>query len=108
MGMGVFSSRKNQKVPGAHKIGAAISFPRIASGNFMDITLFHGICFSILLCSSQTFWELFVICSCSSGAFQSCFRISPLGEGSHGRNLSVLTKLGACMSSFFSGRTVVL
>ena len=27
-------------MPGAHKIGAAISGPRIAGGNFMDITLF--------------------------------------------------------------------
>ena len=27
-------------MPGAHKIGAAISGPRIADGNFMDITLF--------------------------------------------------------------------
>ena len=27
-------------MPGAHKIGAAISGPRITSGNFMDITLF--------------------------------------------------------------------
>ena len=26
-------------MPGAHKIGAAISGPRIAGGNFMDITL---------------------------------------------------------------------
>ena len=34
------SSRKNQKMPGAHKIGAAVSGPRIAGGNFMDITLF--------------------------------------------------------------------
>ena len=30
-----FSGRKNQKIPGAHKIGAAISGPRIAGGNFM-------------------------------------------------------------------------
>ena len=35
-----FSSRKSPKMPGAHKIGAAISGPRIAGGNFMDITLF--------------------------------------------------------------------
>ena len=35
-----FSSRKKQKMPGAHKIGAAISGPRITGGNFMDITLF--------------------------------------------------------------------
>ena len=35
-----FSSRKNQKMPGAHKIGAATSGPRIAGGNFMDITFF--------------------------------------------------------------------
>ena len=27
-------------MPGAHKIGAAISGPRITGGNFMDITLF--------------------------------------------------------------------
>ena len=27
-------------MPGAHKIGAAISGPRIAGGNFMDTTLF--------------------------------------------------------------------
>ena len=27
-------------MPGAHKIGAAISGPGIAGGNFMDITLF--------------------------------------------------------------------
>ena len=27
-------------MPGAHKIGAAISGPRIMGGNFMDITLF--------------------------------------------------------------------
>ena len=37
---GGFSSRKNQEMPGAHKIGAAISDPRIAGGNFMDITFF--------------------------------------------------------------------
>ena len=35
-----FSSRKNPKMPGAHKIGAAISGPRITGGNFMDTTLF--------------------------------------------------------------------
>ena len=35
-----FSSRKNPKMPGAHKIGAAISGPRVTGGNFMDITLF--------------------------------------------------------------------
>ena len=34
-----FSSRKNPQMPGAHKIGAAISGPRITGGNFMDITL---------------------------------------------------------------------
>ena len=34
-----FASRKNQKLPGAHKIGAAISGPRIVGGNYMDITL---------------------------------------------------------------------
>ena len=28
----------NQKMPGAHKIGAAISGPRIAGRNFMGIT----------------------------------------------------------------------
>ena len=39
-GQGGFSSRKNQKMPGAHKIGAAISGPRITGGNFMDTTLF--------------------------------------------------------------------
>ena len=38
MGMGVFQ-QKNQKMPGAHKIGKAISGPRIAGGNFMDIPL---------------------------------------------------------------------
>ena len=32
--------QKEQKMPGAHKIGAAISGPRIAGGNFKDITLF--------------------------------------------------------------------
>ena len=30
-------------MPGAHKTGAAISGPRIAGGNFMDITLFLNI-----------------------------------------------------------------
>ena len=41
MGMGGFSSRKNQKMPGAHKIGAAISGPRIAGGkNFADTRIF--------------------------------------------------------------------
>ena len=38
MGMG-FSSRKSPKMPGAHKIGAAISGPRITGRNFMDTTL---------------------------------------------------------------------
>ena len=33
MGMGI-SSRKNQKIPGARKIGAAISGPRSAGGNY--------------------------------------------------------------------------
>ena len=36
MGMGVFQ----QKEPGAHKIGAAISGPRITGGNFMDTRIF--------------------------------------------------------------------
>ena len=34
-----FSCRKNQKMPGAQKIGAAISGPRIAGGNLMDTTI---------------------------------------------------------------------
>ena len=36
MGMGVFQ-QKNQKMPGAHKIDAAVSGPRIAGRNFTDI-----------------------------------------------------------------------
>ena len=39
MGMG-FSSTKNQKMPGAHKIGAAISDPRIAGGKILDMRIF--------------------------------------------------------------------
>ena len=39
MGMEV-SYRKNQKVPGAHRIGAAISGPRIEGEQFMVIRLF--------------------------------------------------------------------
>ena len=39
----MISSRKNQKMPGAHKIGAAISGPRIAGGNFMDIRPFLSV-----------------------------------------------------------------
>ena len=38
MGMGV-SSRKNQEMPGAHKIGAAVSGPRIAGEHFTDMRL---------------------------------------------------------------------
>ena len=34
-----FSSRKNQKMPGDHKIGSAISGPRIAGRKIMDTTL---------------------------------------------------------------------
>ena len=34
-----FCSRKSQKMPGAHKIGAAISGPRIAGRKIMDIRL---------------------------------------------------------------------
>ena len=41
MGMG-FSSRKNQKMPGAHKICAAISSPRIAGGKITDMRLFSS------------------------------------------------------------------
>ena len=41
MGMGVFQQKEPQKMPGAHKIGAAISGPRITGGNFMDTTLFQ-------------------------------------------------------------------
>ena len=41
MGMG-FSSRKNQKMPGAHKSGAAISGPRIAGGKLMDSRRFFS------------------------------------------------------------------
>ena len=37
MGMG---AERTKKMPGAHKIGAAISGKGIAGGNFMDITLF--------------------------------------------------------------------
>ena len=39
MGMGGFQ-QKEPKMPGAHKIGAAMSGPRITGGNFMDTTLF--------------------------------------------------------------------
>ena len=39
-GHGGFPAERTKKMPGAHKIGAAISGPRIAGGNFMDITLF--------------------------------------------------------------------
>ena len=39
MGMGVFR-QKEQKIPGAHKIGTAISGPRIVGGKLQDITLF--------------------------------------------------------------------
>ena len=39
MGMRVFQ-QKEPKMPGAHKIGAAIFGPRITGGNFMDTTLF--------------------------------------------------------------------
>ena len=35
-----FSSRKNQKMPGAHKIGTAISGPRITGGKITDMRLF--------------------------------------------------------------------
>ena len=34
MGMEVFSCRENATIPGAHKIGAAVSGPRIAGKNF--------------------------------------------------------------------------
>ena len=39
MGMGVFQ-QKERKMPGAHKIGAAISGPRIAGRKVTDIGLF--------------------------------------------------------------------
>ena len=35
-----FFSRKNQKIPGAHKIGAAISGLRIAGGKILDMRIF--------------------------------------------------------------------
>ena len=35
-----FSSRKNHKMPGAHKIGAAISGPRITGRKITDVRLF--------------------------------------------------------------------
>ena len=38
MDMGV-SSSKNQKMPGTHKIGAAISGPRVAGGEITDMRL---------------------------------------------------------------------
>ena len=38
MGMGVFL--QNQKIPGAHKIGTAISGPRIAGEKITDMRLF--------------------------------------------------------------------
>ena len=41
-------------MPGARKIGAAISGPRITGGNFMDITLY-----SVLRRVLRTFWEGF-------------------------------------------------
>ena len=41
MGMEVFL-QKEPKMPGAHKIGAAISGPRITGGDFMDITFFFS------------------------------------------------------------------
>ena len=39
MGMGVFQ-QKEQKIPGAHKLGAAISGPRIAGGKITDMRFF--------------------------------------------------------------------
>ena len=41
MGMEV-SSRKNQKMPGAHKLGAVISGPRITGRHFMDTRFFFS------------------------------------------------------------------
>ena len=38
-----FSSKRNQKIPGAHKIGVAISGPRIAGGKITDMRIFLGI-----------------------------------------------------------------
>ena len=35
-----FSSRKNQRIPGAHKTGAAISGPRITGGKLTDTRIF--------------------------------------------------------------------
>ena len=40
MGMGVFPAERTKKIPGAHKIGAAISGPRIAGGRITDMRLF--------------------------------------------------------------------
>ena len=39
MGMGVFQ-QKEQRIPGAHDIGKAISGPRIAGGKITDMRIF--------------------------------------------------------------------
>ena len=38
-----FSSRRKQKIPGAHKIGAAVSGPRVAGGKITDLSLFSSL-----------------------------------------------------------------
>ena len=70
-GKNVFSCRKNAFSPGVHKIGAAISGPRIADTNFTDTRIFLtgfrsarqmlcGEASRILLVRLQSMWEVWV------------------------------------------------
>ena len=75
-----FSSRKNPKMPGAHKIGAAISGPRITDGNFMDATLFLNWVKSDVSPVSSKFWN-------TPGQIALCLHsvkpVSPQHRGHH-------------------------
>ena len=42
MGMGVFQQKEPKKLPGAHKIGAAISGPRIMGRKITDVRHFFS------------------------------------------------------------------
>ena len=51
-----FSCRKNAFFPGVHKIGAAISGPRIADKNFTDTGIFLSFLEGFLEGACQGFW----------------------------------------------------
>ena len=70
MGMGVFQQKRTPKLPAAHKIGTAISGPRIAGGNMSDVRFLSEVLLCLVAQCSATPASVAATPPCSATPFQ--------------------------------------